>query len=175
VGSGLGNYTLGFVNGTLTVGRATLTVKVIDAMRIYGQPNPTFTVTYTGFVNGENANVLGSLPIAGTTAVLTSPVGAYPITVSGGASDNYTFDFIDGTLTIATPSGVDITSKALVNGHILISGTGDANVTYTIQASADLVHWQNIGVAASDMNGTLKFEDLTTTGVSVRFYRTSLP
>ena len=43
-----------------------------------------------------------------TAATSSSPVGIYPITVSAGtlASDNYTFVFVDGTLTVYDfPSG----------------------------------------------------------------------
>src|SRR5207302_9941360 len=48
------NYDFSFVAGTLTITKATLTVTADDQTRIYGDANPTFTVTYTGFKNGSN-------------------------------------------------------------------------------------------------------------------------
>ena len=47
------NYAFTFVNGTLTVNKAVLTVTANDAGRPYGTANPAFTSTITGFVNGD--------------------------------------------------------------------------------------------------------------------------
>ena len=41
-GTNLSNYNVVYVNGTLTVGQATLTVTAADASRAYGVANPTF-------------------------------------------------------------------------------------------------------------------------------------
>src|SRR6202011_1283898 len=59
----------------LIVNKATLTVTAADANRIYNTVNPTFTGTVTGAVNGD-----AFTESFATTAVLSSPVGAYPIT-----------------------------------------------------------------------------------------------
>jgi len=52
----LRNYNV--VNGTtvqITVNKAALTAKADDKAKIYNQPkNPPLTITYTGFVNGDN-------------------------------------------------------------------------------------------------------------------------
>src|SRR5260370_31907360 len=49
-GTKLSNFTVVYVNGTLTVGQATLTVTATNASRAYGVANPSFTGTYTGAV-----------------------------------------------------------------------------------------------------------------------------
>src|SRR5207244_4363312 len=59
---GAANYSFNFVNGTLTVGRATLTVSANNISRAYGALNPVFTVSYTGFLNSDDANVLSGTP-----------------------------------------------------------------------------------------------------------------
>src|SRR5205807_2105799 len=46
-----GNYDFSFVNGTLTITKAHLTVTANNASRSYGGANPTFTVTLATFVN----------------------------------------------------------------------------------------------------------------------------
>jgi len=99
------NYTFNYVSGTLTITKATVTATAANATRVYQTANPVFTINYTGFVNGEDFTVLNTLPVASTAAVLSSPVGTYPITVSGGDDNNYTFSYVSGTLTItrATP------------------------------------------------------------------------
>ena len=90
-----------YVNGTLTVTPAPLTVRAADATRPYGDANPALTVTYEGFKNGETASVLTAAPTASTSATATSPVGTYAITASGGSAQNYALSYADGTLTIA--------------------------------------------------------------------------
>ena len=47
------NYTVVYVNGTLTVGQATLTVTAGNASRAYGVANPAFTASATGAINGD--------------------------------------------------------------------------------------------------------------------------
>lgn len=83
-----------------TIEPVKLTAKVSDASRVYGEDNPTFSISYTGFVNSETASVLTTKPVATTTATANSGIGTYPITVSGGEAKNYTFNYEDGTLTV---------------------------------------------------------------------------
>src|SRR6202044_2090688 len=47
-GANLGNYTVVYDNGVLTVGQATLTVTAASASRAYGVANPAFTGTVSG-------------------------------------------------------------------------------------------------------------------------------
>lgn len=84
----------------LVVEKATITVTALDTMRLYGEANPEFKLAYTGFVNGEDASVITSAPVATTDAVAESVVGAYTITVSGGEAADYVFDYVSGILTI---------------------------------------------------------------------------
>lgn len=94
------NYTITFVPGTLTVTNATLTIRAVDQSRRYGDPNPAFTATYTGFVGGDTEAVLTGTLTLSTTAAVTSPVGAYPITPAGVTASNYLLVFEPGTLTV---------------------------------------------------------------------------
>jgi hypothetical protein len=100
------NYTVSYVKGTLTVNKALLTVTADDKTKIQGAPNPTFTASYSGFVNGEN---LGSSGVSGSPSLTTtatqgsSAAGSpYAITAAVGtlAANNYSFNFVDGKLTI---------------------------------------------------------------------------
>ena len=80
--------------------KVSLTVTAPDATRVEGVANPAFTPTYSGFVYGDTAASLTTQPTCTTTATTSSPVGTYPITCSGGASDNYSFTYVPGTLTV---------------------------------------------------------------------------
>jgi probable HAF family extracellular repeat protein len=94
------NYDVTFADGTLTVNRAALTVKADDKVKSYGTANPTLSISYLGFVNGETAIVLNGRPSLSTTATTASSVGSYEISVGGPTSSNYDVSFMKGTLKI---------------------------------------------------------------------------
>ncbi|HVK39492.1 MAG TPA: MBG domain-containing protein, partial [Candidatus Kapabacteria bacterium] len=98
-------------SATLTITKAPLTVTAQDATREYGDANPGFSVSYAGFVNGDNAASLGGTLVVTTTATSTSAIGTWPITASGYTSDNYEISYTDGTLTIE-PATLTITAPS---------------------------------------------------------------
>lgn len=108
---------------TLTVNKATLTVTADNKTKQEGEVNPELTVTYSGFVNGDNASSLTTQPTVTTTATKDSPVGTYPITASGASSVNYTFNYVNGTLTVtekpAQPT-IEVTDISLLDDAIYI-------------------------------------------------------
>ncbi len=94
-------------DGFLAVVPATLTASVGNYKRYVGEDNPAFIVNLDGFKNGETTTVLTQKPVATTTATKDSPVGTYPITVSGGKANNYYFEYVAGELTIEdNPTGI---------------------------------------------------------------------
>jgi hypothetical protein len=129
------NYTITYSAGTMTVGKATLTVTANNESMPLGGPLPGFTVNYTGFVNGDGPSGLTTQPTATTTATAASPAGAYPITPSGGSSPNYTFTYVDGTLsvgkallTITANPASSIYGAALVpDGSLTVTYSGFVN------------------------------------------------
>lgn len=98
------NYTAASKTIKISVNKAPLTVTADNATRPYGSANPTFTLSYTGFVNGETEAALAVKPTATCSATSTSPAGTYDITAAGGKSDNYSFSYKKGTLTITSSS-----------------------------------------------------------------------
>ena len=109
-----------------TINPAALTAKVMNANRPYGNANPKFDITYSGFVGGENETVFTKFPSVGTTATRTSDVGDYPITVSGGEAKNYSFVYEPGVLTI---------TKAPLLGEVNNASRiyGEENPTFSIK------------------------------------------
>ena len=102
---------------TYTINPARLTAKVKDASRLYGDGNPQFTSTYTGFVNGEDASVVTSNGSYTTTATAKSDVGTYPIKQTGATAQNYVFDYEDGTLTVnKAPLTMTANDKTMIYG-----------------------------------------------------------
>ncbi|HEX3883081.1 MAG TPA: MBG domain-containing protein [Stellaceae bacterium] len=110
-GASAANYTITFTAGTLTIGKAalTLTITADDLSRLYGAANPPLTASYAGFVNGDNQSVVTGLVLS-TTAAAASPVGTYPIIASGASAANYNIALVNGTLTV-TPAPLTITAN----------------------------------------------------------------
>jgi hypothetical protein len=63
-----------------------------------------FTVSYNGFVNGQDATVLAGAPEVSTLADTNSPVADSPYTITAAAGNlsaaNYSFTFVSGNLTV---------------------------------------------------------------------------
>lgn len=94
------NYNMDFIDGTLTINKVPLSITPNPASRKYGDANPEFSYTASGFVNGENESVLTSKPVISTTATNNSGVGTYPITAAGAQATNYNISYGTSELTI---------------------------------------------------------------------------
>jgi hypothetical protein len=110
--------------GTLTVGTNVLTVTANNQTMVYGNPEPTYTFTYAGFLGGDTAAVLDTLPTC-QVSVPHNAVGTFPITCSGGIDNNYVFSYTPGTLTV-TPRTLTVTpaNKTKVYGDTFTAFTG---------------------------------------------------
>lgn len=102
-------------SAVVSIDKGQLTVSAEDQKKTMGEANPTLTIAYSGFAYEETADVLDATPTASTTADESSEAGNYPITISGGESDQYTFVYQAGTLTVeAIPLGLDPTARVSV-------------------------------------------------------------
>ena len=129
------NYSFSFVNSSLTVDQATLTISADSKTKLYGDAVPPLTYAISGFVLGEDAlsaGVTGS-PSLSTTATTTSATGTYPITVHVAtlAAANYQFATQGGSLTVAK-------AHLTVTADDLSRNQGDPNppLTYTLTGFA---------------------------------------
>jgi len=76
---------------------------------------------------------------------------------------------------VTLPVKISITSFVMLGTNQgLITGAGSANATYIIQASTDLMNWQNIGTTTAGTNGVFEFEDVDVWNFPARFYRVSV-
>ena len=84
----------------VTVVKIPLTAHVANTSKVYGDANPEFNITYSGFRDGDS-EVGFSVPASISTIVdNSSKVGKYEIVASGAVSDKYEISYIPGTLTI---------------------------------------------------------------------------
>ena len=95
------NPNVTFVNGTLDVQKAPLTIKADDKQINQGDPLPVFTATYTGFKNNETDAVLSKKPQFQCSATSNSEAGAYDIVPIGAEATNYEISYANGKLTIS--------------------------------------------------------------------------
>lgn len=130
------------VQRTLTVNKVNLTVRVMDTTKVKGQVNPAFTVTYTGFVLGESASNLTTAPVITTAAETISAPGYYTLTPGSGVSQNYTFIYVSGRLTIYPPGG---SSEQYINAFMNSATSLTVRVFSVEPALGDIVIWDMAG------------------------------
>ena len=111
-----------------TISKATLNAKINNASREYGEVNPLFSVTYSGFVNNEDESVITTEPTLSSTATKTSNVGTYSINGREGNALNYKFVYEPGVLTVTKAP-----LSAMVNDVTKVYGSN--NPSFTINYS----------------------------------------
>ncbi|WP_312369824.1 MBG domain-containing protein, partial [Stenotrophomonas sp.] len=179
-GTGLSNYDITYIDGTLKIGKAGLTITANNGGKTYGQTGGLAGFSSSGLVNGDSVS---SVDLGSTGSAATATVGDYTITASnadGTGLSNYDITYVDGTLkigkaglTITANNGgktygqtgglAGFTSNGLVNGNSVSSvdlGSNGSAATatvgdYTISASnADGTGLSNYDITYVD--GTLK-------------------
>jgi surface protein len=100
-----------FVNGTLTITKASLIISAGNCTKKQYDAMPAFTVTYDGFKNNETAEVLTKPVVIICEANADSAPGEYDITVSGAEATNYDIQYVAGKLTVTEPDSYTLTYK----------------------------------------------------------------
>jgi len=150
-----GNYELTFVDGILTINKATATVTAKSGTTTYnGTEQSGSGFTATGLVNGETESVLTGV----TTSGGGRNAGTYKLTASGSA-DNYELTFVDGTLTIERKA---ITGNISADGKTY-DGSTYANTHGTLDdvISGDDLQFNTTGAFANKTAGDGKQVDVS--------------
>ncbi len=150
-----------FVNGTLTINKAHLTVTANNASKTYGDANPTLGVTLSGFMNGET---LGSSGVSGTgtaTTLATAATGAGTAVITAGTgtltASNYDFaTLVDGTLTI-NKAPLTVTANNASKTY------GDTNPAFSTRISG-FVNGETLASSGVSGEGSATSTATTTTG-----------
>ena len=116
------NFNDTYVNGTLTITKAPLTISVGEYTKQEGEENPEFELTYEGFKNGESDGVLTKLPVVTCNATKYSEPGEYVITIDGAEAENYDIRYAPGKLTVT----------AKETGIRNVNGNGNDDAYYTL-------------------------------------------
>jgi hypothetical protein len=123
-GAQSGNYTLAQPTTAADITAAQLTVTADNKTRPYGYANSALTATITGFVGGDTSAVLFGSADLRTSATGASTPGAYTITAAIGtlSATNYTFSFVDGSLTVRLLEIADWESENFTPSELLDAG-----------------------------------------------------
>jgi hypothetical protein len=111
------DYNITYIDGTLTITPATLTITADSKSKLYGAVLPPLTASYFGLVNGDTATSLSQLPTLTTTATAANRVGQYPITAAGAVDANYLISYVPGTLNVTqAPLTITANNQTMTTG-----------------------------------------------------------
>ncbi|MFA4994238.1 MAG: YDG domain-containing protein [Bdellovibrionales bacterium] len=141
-GSGIGNYTISYINGTLTVNPAALTVTASNQSKTYGAVANLGTTSFTtsGLLNSDTVTG-ATLTSAGAAATATVAGGPYAITVSdatGTGLSNYTITYANAETGLT------------VNAAALTITANDRSKTYGSTLSLGTTEFATSGLLNSD-------------------------
>ncbi len=165
------------VQQSFTVSKANLNVTADNQSIAYGDQIPSLTMSYSGFVNGDEANALSELPSIVTSLGKqegNTSVGSYDIVLSGGSSDNYELVLTNGTLTI-NPITLTVAADALT----MVFGEEVPTLTFTYQGfignetSANISTEPTIGTSATSSSDVGEYA-ITLSGGSATNYNFTL-
>ncbi|MEQ8479480.1 MAG: MBG domain-containing protein, partial [Hoeflea sp.] len=183
-GNRLGNYTISYADGTLTVDKAALLITTSDASKTYGQTASLTGYSVSGLV-AANGDSVTNVDLASAGAASTADAGSYDIVASNASGNrlgNYTISYADGTLTVdkaallitASDASKTYGQTASLTGYSvsgLVAANGDA-VTSVDLASAGAASTADAGsydIVASNASGnrlgnyTISYADGTLT------------
>jgi gliding motility-associated-like protein len=126
------------------VKRIPLTIKTDDKTRVYGEANPIFTASYSGFVYNETPSVLTTLPTITTIADAKSPAGKYPIIINGAVANNYTFNYINALLTVLPAPVFDQNGLSKIPNTFTPNGDGINDTWKISNTNTDVIYTVNV-------------------------------
>lgn len=151
-GAASATHAIEYVNGTFTITPATLTYIANAANRVYGDGNPTFGGTVTGFVNGDTilTATTGSMTF-GSGAIAGTNVGQHAILGSGLVANhgNYVFEQATGNYSALTITPAPLTISFADAMRVYGQANRDFTATFTGFRNGD-----GVGVLSNYNPGT---------------------
>ena len=148
VGTGLGNYNISYVNGSLTVDPRPLTITANNKTKVYGdavvfdQTTPSTDFSVSGLVNSDTVDsiTLTSTGAAATATVAGSPYAIIPSAAVGTGLGNYNISYVNGSLTVdPRPLTITASNKTKVYGDTVVfdetTPSTDFSVTGLVNAT----------------------------------------
>ncbi len=172
-GAGLNNYTISYINGTLTAIPSALIITADNRTKTFGQ-----TVTFTGtefvavgLLNSDSVTSV-TLTSSGSGAAATmagSPYAIVPSAAMGTGLANYSISYINGKLTVAALPTIQSAKRS---GNLFtFTWSATPAQAYQVQYTTNLTQdvWANLGGAIAATNSVATASDSITN--SEMFYR----
>jgi hypothetical protein len=122
---------------SITVNKASLTIKADDKTKKYKDVNPELTASYSGFLYDDTALSLTTAATITTDADVNSIAGEYTITVSNAVTQNYTLAYVNGKMTVEKLNNAPIVKQVVASQLITIPNQITINLQ-DIFSDADL-------------------------------------
>jgi hypothetical protein len=173
-GTGLGNYSITYTNGALTVAPAALTITANNRTKTYGQAVSFAGTEFTaaGLTNSDAVTnvTLTSAGSAATATVAGSPYPIVPSAAIGTGLGNYAIAYVNGVLTV-TNAQLSIQSAIASSNLFIFTWSAVATETYQVQYRTDLSQgiWINLGSPVTATNSSASASNGITN--SQAFYR----
>jgi filamentous hemagglutinin family protein len=160
------NYSITYVDGSLTVSPKPLTISANNASKTYGQ---TMTFEGTEFTSSglENSETIATVTLASSGVAAEADVGASPYTITaasptGGtfSSANYSITYTDGELTVS-PAPLVITALDDEKVYDGLSYSSNNGVSYEGFVN---------GESVSDLSGVLSYTGTSQAAISAGTY-----
>ena len=158
------NYDISYVDGSMEVTAAALTITASSGSMTYGGTVPVVTASYSGFVNGDGTTSLGTQPTCSTLATSSSLVGTYQSSCSGAADGNYTITYVSGEIGVTAAALVVTASSSSMayGGHVptikasysgFVNGDSASSLTTPPTCSTTATSSSPVGTYASTCSG----------------------
>ena len=105
------NYDISYVDGSVTMTPAPLSITASSETMTYGGSVPTITPIVAGLQNGDDPSVLGAGLTCDTAADSSSPAGDDASACSGAMDANYTITYFFGDVTV-NPAILQVTASS---------------------------------------------------------------
>ena len=158
------NYTISYVNGTLTINRAPLTIIATNESKTYGQKLTfsSYEFTSSGLVNGQE---IGSVTLTSGGTGVTAGVGSYQISPSGATGgtfnpSDYSIAYAPGRLMV-NPAPLTVTANNASETYSGLAYSGSNGATYSGLVAGD----------TSSVLGTLAYSGSSQGAVNAGSYR----
>ncbi|MDP3469452.1 MAG: MBG domain-containing protein [Daejeonella sp.] len=135
------DYNLTILPGNISIEKAALKIIADDKTKIIGAPDPEFTVSYVGFVNGDGIACLTDKPQVISSVPTGTVPGNYKLIVSAATAKNYDITFQEGKLMVIfqevpdffLKEGILFENQPLNSlAGVLITAVSDAKMDYTM-------------------------------------------
>jgi len=174
VGSGLGNYTISYTAGTLSVTARALVVTASDGSKTYGNSGAFLGTEFTtsGLVNSDTVT---SVTLASSGTAITATVGSYAITPSvavGTGLANYSITYTAGQLTVGTrPLSILASNRTKTYGApVSFAGTEFTTVGLANSDAVTSVSLSSVGSSLTAAVGTYDIVPASAVGTGLANY-----